>query len=200
VRAPLLLWGPYLWADGLIPRADGLTWVCQDFATDGIHPNNQGSRKVAQMLFDFFRSDPSAAPWFTVGRSQHCGIPADVDSVGQGTKGVRGVPQLTSVRLPVPGASLGLRVTGAAGDAPVFLLFGVVPSDTPFLGGRIYLEPVWILEATADRHGLVEFAVGQLPADPLLSGIPVRWQALVVDDSNPHGAALAPALVTRFGN
>ena len=31
VRAPLLLWGPYLWADGTNPRSDGLVWLQTDF-------------------------------------------------------------------------------------------------------------------------------------------------------------------------
>lgn len=67
VMAPWLAWGPYLWADGLVPRAsDGLTWACGDFSTsDGTHPAETGRAKVAQMLLDFFTSDPTAAPWFT---------------------------------------------------------------------------------------------------------------------------------------
>lgn len=199
VLAPLLLWGPYLWADGLMPRADGLTWVCQDFASDGIHPNMQGSRKVADILFTFFLADPSASPWFAAGRSNTCGQAADVTAIGQGTLGARGEPQLTCVRLAVPGTALGLRVTGAASDAPVLLLFGTVPADVPFLGGHLYLQPALILGAIADRDGLASFALGTLPAEPLVCGIALHWQALVVDASNASGAALAGGLVTRIG-
>src|SRR5262249_42389674 len=36
VEAPLLLWGPYLWADGTTPRkSDGLKWEASDFGGDG---------------------------------------------------------------------------------------------------------------------------------------------------------------------
>ena len=38
VVAPVLLWGPYLWADGEFPRADGLTYLLDDFEPDRIHP------------------------------------------------------------------------------------------------------------------------------------------------------------------
>lgn len=61
---PWVAWGPYLWADGLTPRSDGLVWERSDFEPDGVHPSAQGALKVATKLFEFFRSDPSARPWF----------------------------------------------------------------------------------------------------------------------------------------
>ena len=65
VEAPWLAWGPYLWADGLTPRAsDGLTWACAELAGDGTHPSAQGAAKVATRLHDFFRSDTTARLWF----------------------------------------------------------------------------------------------------------------------------------------
>ncbi len=59
-----LAWGPYLWADGLVPRSDGLVWLCSDFSPDGTHPSTSGRLKVAQMLLGFFKTDPTAARWF----------------------------------------------------------------------------------------------------------------------------------------
>ncbi len=64
VMAPLLLWGPYTWANGLLGRNDGLTWDCQDVTSDGLHPSALGRNKMAGLLSTFFRSDPTAAPWF----------------------------------------------------------------------------------------------------------------------------------------
>ncbi|MBL9187731.1 MAG: hypothetical protein JNK23_09655 [Opitutaceae bacterium] len=65
VRSPLLLWGPYLWADGATPRAaDKLTYEPRDFAADGTHPGDSGRAKVARLLLEFFKTDPTAKPWF----------------------------------------------------------------------------------------------------------------------------------------
>lgn len=67
VEAPWLAWGPYLWADGLVPRSDGLIWQCSDLANDGTHPSTAGANKVAQLLLDHFTSDATATPWFLAG-------------------------------------------------------------------------------------------------------------------------------------
>ena len=64
VMAPLLLWGPYTWSNGLLGRSDGLTWDCQDVTSDGLHPSAIGRNKNAGLLSTFFRSDPTAVPWF----------------------------------------------------------------------------------------------------------------------------------------
>lgn len=71
--SPWVAWGPYLWADGPIPRSDGLAWCngqtsnpCKgeiDFQADGTHPNGVGQRKAAGLLLNFFLSSPYSA-WF----------------------------------------------------------------------------------------------------------------------------------------
>ena len=63
--APWVAWGPYLWADGLTPRSDGLTWACSELADDGTHPSVSGRRKVADQLLAFVKSDPTARIWFS---------------------------------------------------------------------------------------------------------------------------------------
>ncbi|MDZ4722619.1 MAG: hypothetical protein SGI97_01740 [candidate division Zixibacteria bacterium] len=65
VKAPWLAWGPYLWADGVIPRQiDGLTWLCSDLVSDGTHPSDSGRVKVASMLEEFFKTSPYTGAWF----------------------------------------------------------------------------------------------------------------------------------------
>lgn len=68
VVAPWVAWGPYLWADGLAPRSDGLTWACSEFnANDGTHPSQSGRLKVADSLLAFVRGDETTAPWYALG-------------------------------------------------------------------------------------------------------------------------------------
>jgi hypothetical protein len=64
-KAPLLLWGPYFWADGTTPRkSDHLVWERKDLAGDGTHPSQSGRQKVAEMLLKFFKEDALASMWF----------------------------------------------------------------------------------------------------------------------------------------
>jgi hypothetical protein len=66
VKAPLVVWGPYLWANGATARkSDGLTWQEEDFVTtDHTHPSPTARKKVADLLLKFFESDPEARRWF----------------------------------------------------------------------------------------------------------------------------------------
>ena len=65
VKAPVLLWGPYLWANGQTPRkADGLTFAEDEMAADGTHPGIPARKKIAKLLLDFFTTNALAKPWF----------------------------------------------------------------------------------------------------------------------------------------
>jgi hypothetical protein len=64
-KAPLILWGPYFWADGTTPRrGNHLVWERKDLAGDGTHPSQSGRQKVAEMLLKFFKEDALARTWF----------------------------------------------------------------------------------------------------------------------------------------
>ncbi len=65
VKAPLLLWGPYLWTDGMKPRGDGLVWPPEFLDFDGVHPSDKGKAQITSMLLDFFTTNRNAKPWFT---------------------------------------------------------------------------------------------------------------------------------------
>lgn len=64
-KSPILLWGPYLWADGVTPRkSDGLSYARGDLAADGTHPSEAGRKKVADLMLEFFKKDDLAKGWF----------------------------------------------------------------------------------------------------------------------------------------
>jgi hypothetical protein len=64
-KSPLLLWGPYLWADGEKGRKfDDLKYAKEDFGADGTHPSNSGREKVAKQLLEFFATNPYSKSWF----------------------------------------------------------------------------------------------------------------------------------------
>jgi hypothetical protein len=65
VLAPWIDWGPYYWANGMLPRSDGLVWTCQDLQSDGTHPSTPVGRiKVSTQLLNFLKSDDTASIWF----------------------------------------------------------------------------------------------------------------------------------------
>jgi len=71
VKSPLLLWGPYLWADGEKGRKAGdLVWKPEDLGPDGTHPSDNGRRKVAALLLRFVKTDPTAKIWFAKNATQ----------------------------------------------------------------------------------------------------------------------------------
>lgn len=64
VRSPWIAWGPYLWTDGIKGRSDGLVYTEEDLELDGTHPSTSGRKKVAELLLEFFKQDPTAQGWF----------------------------------------------------------------------------------------------------------------------------------------
>lgn len=67
-QAPFTVWGPYLWADGMHPRHDGLTWARTDFEADGLHPSQAGERKIGTLMLNYFLASPYSGCWISPGR------------------------------------------------------------------------------------------------------------------------------------
>ncbi len=61
---PWIGWGPYLWADGSTPRADGFRWLQSDLESDDLHAGPTAEWKVANLLREHFRSHPLSSPWY----------------------------------------------------------------------------------------------------------------------------------------
>lgn len=66
VKSPLVAWGPYLWANGTLPRkSDGLVWNEDDYApSDRTHPSPTARQKVSDQLLRFFKTDSGSKAWF----------------------------------------------------------------------------------------------------------------------------------------
>lgn len=65
VKAPVALWGPYLWTNGVKGReADDVVFEASDLGNDGTHPSSTGRQKVADMLLHFFKTSPMSKGWF----------------------------------------------------------------------------------------------------------------------------------------
>jgi len=139
VRAPWLAFGPYLWADGLQPRADGLTWACADYQSDGVHPTHFGRYKVAALLDGFFHSEPTAVPWFLGGSGQAI---AAVLPIGNGCSGPQGEVALQANGLPQPGnATFRLGASRFGGNQWAALVLGsAIQRTTLAMGCEIYLD------------------------------------------------------------
>ena len=67
--APIVVWGPYLWARGETPRSDGLSWRRTDFESDGSTPSQDGENKVGLALLNFFKTSLYTRCWFTNGQN-----------------------------------------------------------------------------------------------------------------------------------
>jgi len=57
-----------LWTDGVKGRKDGFVWTRDDCGPDGTHPSNSGREKVAHLLLDFLKREPTAQGWFFAAR------------------------------------------------------------------------------------------------------------------------------------
>jgi hypothetical protein len=62
--APWVAWGPYLWANGMNARSDGLSWSPSEMMPDGTHPWSSARQKIGGMIKDFFMTSPLTTPWF----------------------------------------------------------------------------------------------------------------------------------------
>jgi hypothetical protein len=104
VLAPYLKWGPYLWADGTTPRSDGFTWLCSDVqAADFTHPSPSGVAKVADQLLTFFKTDPTATPWFLKPKSV---TPPVVTATATPADGMSGVVTQFTTKVIDPGSGI----------------------------------------------------------------------------------------------
>ena len=168
--APWMSWGPYLWADGLVPRSDGLTYACSDLEADFVHPAAGASRKVADQLRAFFVTDPTTTPWFL--------------------KAASGPPVIETAAAVPAGGDPGVRVRfeAAASDPDGIReyvwnfgdgtsAFGPTPEKTFNVAGQYPVRLAVIDQRGNAAHGMVVVNVGTVTST--LPGAPRNLRILI---------------------
>ena len=193
VQAPWIAWGPYSWADGLIPRSDGLTWACSDFKADGTHPSAQGASKNADLLLGFFHADTTARPWYL----------AAPDPVIYGTGKTTSLGSLPAIGWGgTPSASsqdFEVTLAGALPGKIAIAFHGPAPANLPFFGGTLYVGPPQdrLPPKPIGPAGSVSFPI---PVAPWMAGLSDHFQVWFRDPAHPDGTAvgLSNALQVRW--
>lgn len=189
--APWLSWGVYAWADGLVPRGDGLTWLCSDFAPDGTHPSPAGREKVAQLLLGFLKGDPLSAAWFLARPTPLPYGTAKVSSLGAR-------PRLGWEGEPRAGGTFSVTLAAGIPHQTAILLRSPRPASLPFLGGQLLAAPpLERLEVLAlDEEGAGAWPLAVAP----LVGQTRFHQAWMRDPAHPDGTGtgLSDGLMVRF--
>ncbi len=115
VVAPWMSWGPYYWSNGMLGRADGTVWDCEDFSSDGTHPSSTyGQLKVATPLLNFLKTDDTTTPWYLTSNKV---LSATGGNNQSGTAGSTLPIALTATATNNGNAASGVSVTFSDGGA-----------------------------------------------------------------------------------
>ncbi len=193
VLAPWLAWGPYMWADGLTPRSDGLIWECDDFQDDGTHPATPARQKVADMLGLHFTTHATTVDWY-IGPGG--GLSPAVIPYGEGCPGSLATPDYRTDTLPFLGnPNFAFGVTDGLPNSTAFLFLGLSAASIPVDGCTLLVNPqplflIQSLPTNALGRAIAHFVI---PNNPNLIGFSVYAQWMVLDPAAPnlqiHGGA-----------
>jgi hypothetical protein len=184
-----------MWADGIVPRSDGLVWLCSDFQPDGTHPSNQGTAKNAVYLMDFVHTDSTAQSWYLARPSPIAFGTGKTTSIGTTpSAGWTGTASISQNQLAV-------TFSGGVPNKAGIAFYGSGPNLTPFLGGTLFAKtPIVRLWAQQlDASGSTSYAI---PLDPSLLGATRDYQFWFRDPLHPDGTGvgLSNGLQVRFYN
>lgn len=182
VMSPWIDWGKYNWADGLMPRGDGLTWECSDFVSDGTHPSPQGRDKVAHILLSHLHREPTASWYLAEPFPAQYGL-GKTSSIGlQPELGWLGAPSATTNAFHV-------TVSNALPNGIGIVFTGPNPALIPFANATRYVgSPLARLGVQAfDGAGSSTWSI---PITAAMVGRTSCYQGYVRDALHPDGTGV----------
>lgn len=126
-----------------------------------------------------------------------------LQSIGQGSPGTAGIPQLVPLGTPTLGAAFALAIEDAASSSAGALYFGAVEAALPLptYGATAYLAPpLFSVAFGLDAQGNSPPLLAQSTLSPALCGAQLVFQAVVLDSSAQGGVAFTPGLRVGFGS
>jgi hypothetical protein len=185
VVAPWIDWGTYNWANGLVPRDDGLTWACADFQADGTHPATSGREKVAQALLAFVRTDATASSWYLAAPAPHAYGVGKLTSIGTTPRvGWTGTPSFAAGDFAFTYTdALPLKFgLGFQGGSPAMAPFAA-GTAIRWVGNPLQRLPIRQLDAA----GGTSYAI---PILPLMIGTTRYYMGWSRDPQHPDGTGI----------
>lgn len=132
-----------------------------------------------------------------------CSSPALSLTYGKGKAGTFGVPTLDSTAPPALGKVSGIQMKAALPGALPILFLGAKPLDLPFDGGRLLVDPTFVIFLPAPVAADGTFSLqGLVPADPNLCGVSLYFQLMFQDPGAAgfHRLAMTNGLQRIFGS
>ena len=125
-----------------------------------------------------------------------------LESVGTGTPGTNGIPQLGIFGAPLQGLPFSFEVTGALPNAHGCFGFSVneTPNDLAPFGATLFPgAPLSIQVFVVDSKGVSPHLAEVPVVSPAICGAQFTVQAVVVDPAASGGIAFTKAMRVRFG-
>jgi hypothetical protein len=167
-------------------------------STAGVREFFRGDLDDVQVYDGVLNDQHVATLFFRAGRAIES---PSIVNFGVGFPGSTGVPSLTAAGLPLLGRSLEVTIGGSGTFViPGVLLIGVQEAAIPLAGGTLLTDPAsaiaqvrFLLPGNLNRVPLA------IPADPVLSGVPIYLQAVEVDGGAAFGLSFTPGLRITAG-
>lgn len=180
-----------------VARWNGAAWEALDQGVDGYPFALLADEANQQLWVGGWFYDASGNPSWNVARWDRQAVEGSAawDDLSRGLLGATGIPSLRGSGTLVPGTSVGLDLTGAAANAPAFVVAGPAAALAPFRGGILVPTPTLLSGQFTDPSGEVHLQDSWPTGIP--SGSTSFWQVWIADPGAPRGLSASNALRSR---